>query len=230
MTDGTPASIAANRVDVREYGDKANITWMYQALINLLGTPLNVIPLPAAYPGATNSIVWWTTTNMQTMSYAFLAAGIETSWSMISRSAIHRTFTASGQHCTQNVVDPNVFILRISETGYTFGMIFAIGQMIAVALAIGGCVPWIISRVPISPAVRLACDGTYFVMMLGRKLATANTDNLRSSMETDLIWQQLDTIVRVGESKKTTDDPDFGSIVIERPKMVSDFSWTKIYV
>jgi hypothetical protein len=76
MTDGTPASIAADIVTVLEvYPEKANITWITTSLLHLLGSPIAAINLPSTYPGSTNPMLWWTTPNMEVVAAAFVESG-----------------------------------------------------------------------------------------------------------------------------------------------------------
>lgn len=59
MTDGTPASIAANIVTMIEKKGIANMTWVAQSLRNILGGDISSFPMPSTYPGAMNPLLWW---------------------------------------------------------------------------------------------------------------------------------------------------------------------------
>lgn len=232
MSDGVHPSVAPNIVTVREVLQPANMTWLHAALVNIMGESLTATALPGTYPGSVNPLMWWTTTNMQSLSYPLLSTGFETTWAIILRSALQRTFSSTAQFCVQNIIHPTDVILTINQTGFTFGLIFVVGQLVMIFISFLAVLPWMISSTPLSPAIRLACDGTYFLMMLGKRFASnaANHASLQSSLDRDLIWQQLDVTVRIGESRDTVDDPDLGTIAIETPKLVSEFSWSKIYV
>lgn len=50
-TDGTPASIAAEKVRLLEEGDQADISWLYNASVNLFGATTSYHYLPPHWPG-----------------------------------------------------------------------------------------------------------------------------------------------------------------------------------
>ena len=153
MTDGTSASIAAKKIAVRSIGDSANMTWVSQALSNILGGNSTAFPMPPTYPGSVNPLLWWATPNIEVVNSAQLEPGLETMWSIILRSAIMRTFSTRGQHCTQSIISDSKLVLKMSTIGVTIGLIFLGGQILVLLIAILGFMPWIFSTLPIGPAV-----------------------------------------------------------------------------
>ena len=53
---------------------------------------------------------------------------------------------------------------------------------------------------------------------------------LSSNVETGLVWGRLDVVLRVGESTMTADDPERGVLVMDRPRLVTDLSYSKLYI
>ena len=231
MTDGVPSSLALKRSSVISQGSTGNITWVKNALEKLLDGPVATIKMPKMVPGCENPLMWWATTNMQFLSYPWLGGGIETAFGILLRAGMQRTFKGRATNCVEVISDHASFLLRIQETGYTILKFFAVAHLLLSILGFLAAVPWFISRVPISPGVRLMGSRTYFLMMIGKRIAVgANADGLWSNMESAAIWPILDAVLRIGESKKTADDPDIGIIVLDKPKLVSELSWGKSYL
>jgi hypothetical protein len=229
ITDGTPASVAIAYVENRETLGKADIEWMYKALDNFLGGKINTFVLPETIPGLVNPMLWWATPNMIKVSPSLLEAGMETTMAMIMRPAIQRTYSTQGEMCTQNVIDDTKSVFFISGFGFTFGLIFCITEIVINLICIGMAVPWFLKKNPIGPAIRLASDKNYFMIMLASRLGaqTINGTSLTGTITT--IWPKMDIFLRVGESIGTKDDVEFGMITIDRPKMVTDFVSSKSY-
>jgi hypothetical protein len=73
MTDGTTASIAANKVEVVELTGTGNMTWVYESIkIFFEGKTTFSIAMPPTFPGAVNPLLYWTTTNLQGVTSAFV--------------------------------------------------------------------------------------------------------------------------------------------------------------
>jgi hypothetical protein len=53
----------------------ANITWITVALRTIFGGKYAFVNMPPVYPGAVNSLLWWTTGNMQVSNPSFFEAG-----------------------------------------------------------------------------------------------------------------------------------------------------------
>jgi hypothetical protein len=229
ITDGTPASIAIAYVEVREILGKADMSWLYAALENYLGGQVSTFILPETIPGIINPMLWWATPNMIQVSPSLLEAGFETTIAMILRPSIQRSYSVRGSLCTQNIINPNASVFFISSFGLTFGLIFTIIEILINLLCIVMAVPWFMKKNPIGPAIKLASDKNYFTLMMASKLGTQLISGVMMTANVSTIWPKMDVFMRVGESIRTKDDPEFGQITIDKPKMVTDFVVSKTY-
>jgi hypothetical protein len=228
MTDGTPASIATKAVRIREIGQPANMTWMFLGLQSMLGTE-GAIRLPPTFPGAVNPLLWWTTPNMQVVSAPFLEAGIETTFAMLSKGAVQRIFASSGQSCSQSIFSPSSVLLKATDTGFVAGLIFCVGQLLLNLISLLGFLPWMLSKNPISPAVRLVTDQNYFTVMISKLDSSHIINTIKPNCDKDYIWPRMDCILRLGEKISTKEDPDQGDITLDRPKFVYHLENGKVY-
>ncbi|KAJ3312306.1 Protein tyrosine phosphatase type IVA 1 [Boothiomyces sp. JEL0838] len=225
-TDGSPASIAAVNAHILNVGDTANITWIYQSLVNILEGETSFYLLPQTYNGAVNPLMWWTTTNMIAVDPAILEPGIETMIGILLRSGVFRSFSSKGYSCPQSVVNPDYLIIYISDFGYGMGVAFVIIELFILIMCIIAFIPWLRATKPLGPGIRIAHDRTYFTVMVNS--AAVQAFGITPMLETDVMWNKFDFIVRVGESKKTKDDPEFGQILVDVPKFVSAFQNGKL--
>jgi hypothetical protein len=77
ISDGSYQSIApAFFTQAEDAPIKANITWITIALRQTFGGHYSFVNLPPVYPGAVNSLLWWTTGNMQVSNPSFFEAGM----------------------------------------------------------------------------------------------------------------------------------------------------------
>ncbi|KAJ3255334.1 hypothetical protein HK103_006357 [Boothiomyces macroporosus] len=226
-TDGSPASIAAVNAHILNVGDTANITWIYQSLVNILEGETSFYLLPQTYNGAVNPLMWWTTTNMIAVDPAILEPGIETMIGILLRSGVFRSFSSKGYSCPQSVINPDYLIIYISDFGYGMGIAFVIIELFILIMCIIAFIPWLRATKPLGPGIRIAHDRTYFTVMVNS--AAVQAFGITPMLETDVMWNKFDFIVRVGESKKTKDDPEFGQILVDVPKFVSAFQNGKLY-
>ncbi len=228
MTDGTPASIALQRVDVRETLDAGDISWISSSLQYYAGGNLATIPLKQAFPGATPSALWWTTANMQKVLPENLDAGLETTYAMMNRAAMQRGLTTDAERCIQNVEVTTQSTVHITFIGYVFGVIFCIGMLATNVFGFLLASPWFFAEAPMYPAIRLVSDPTYFSFMTIEhyKKCAGGLTQAEDMME---LWPKLDKTVRVGESINTTEDPEYGKIVIDEPSKVTAFILDKQY-
>ncbi|KAJ3320154.1 hypothetical protein HDV06_005631 [Boothiomyces sp. JEL0866] len=226
-TDGSPASIAAVNAQILDIGEPANITWLYQSLVNILEGETSYFLLPQTYNGAVNPLMWWTTTNMIAVDPAILEPGIETMIGILLRSAVFRSFASKGYLCPQSVVNPDYLIIYISDFGYGMGIAFVVIELVILTLCIVAFIPWLRATKPLGPGVRIAHDRTYFTVMVNS--AAVQAFGITPMLDTDVMWNKFDFVVRVGESKKTRDDPEFGQIMVDVPKFVSPFQNGKMY-
>lgn len=52
---------------------------------------------------------------------------------------------------------------------------------------------------------------------------------MSSNIDQALMWPRLDLVLRIGESVLTSEDPERGILVLEKPKMVTALSFEKTY-
>ncbi|KAJ2996341.1 hypothetical protein HDV02_006605 [Globomyces sp. JEL0801] len=227
MTDGTPASISIKSSDVVESLEPANMSRLYNALHYMYGGKITSQILPSTFPSAINPLMWWTTTNTQTISPPLLSAGMETLHSILLRSSILRYFSIKGTKCESRVISENSVTLRIGPSGYIFGLFFAGTDIFLAFLSIAMAVPWLFSSRLISPAVRIATNRLYFQLMV------CSNPNLYGGFVTSFdmldFWVKLDLMGKVGESKDTIDDEEYGKIALNKPKLVRPFQTGKLY-
>ncbi|KAJ3272046.1 hypothetical protein HDV01_005998 [Terramyces sp. JEL0728] len=227
MTDGSPASIAPKNVEILSTGGSSVISWLFTAYTSILEGVQTSTVLPETVKGSINPLLWWSTTNMQSVNPALLSAGVESMFAILGRAGVQRTYTHTSSRCSQSIIDYNSIVLRMGETGYSLGLIFFGLQLAMVVLAFLGTIPWLLCKHPIYPGIRIVTDHVFFMVMINSTLASLFGVN--ATMDSPLIWTKFDFVVRVGEAIKTRDDPDLGQIILDRPKFVSHFSKGKSY-
>jgi hypothetical protein len=168
MTDGTPASIAAKKVELESIISDANITWLGIAYRNILGGEYSASLLPSLTPGTINSVLWWTSTRRFDIHPALLEFGMEGAFSIIARSAIHRSFSATGSICSRSMLNESFAKMKIAYFGFICGVLFVTTQIIICIACLLCYIPWIISKNPLGPAVRAASDLFYFENLICR--------------------------------------------------------------
>jgi hypothetical protein len=90
--------------------------------------------------------------------------------------------------------------------------------------------PWFMSEHPIHPAIRLASESVYFSFMVVGHLTPSVSAGVSFAQNVMEVWPKLDNFVRVGEAIHTKEDPEFGKIAIDKPKMVTNFLKGKQYM
>ena len=212
MTDGTPASIAQENVKIREIGEPANIDWVYSAMVSILGNQTADYELASTVPGVVNPLMYWTTSDLLSINPSLFEYGLETTFTILLRAGMQRTFNHQGNKCTRNVVLPQDSSLTIQKYGLQTVQAMLSLQLIFTAIAIIAFLPWLLAESPIGPAVRAVHESIYFTALLADSNFSENIRNLCNA-PTFAIWQGLDTIVRVGEAVETVDE-DVGRYVI----------------
>ena len=148
---------------------------------------------------------------------------------MLIKVGITRTYSVTGAQCTQNLEDNAKTTLNVSQNGFTIGMIFVCSELFLAIVSILGCIPWFVYKDPIIPAIRLVSDRTYFNIMLCKNSTGNLLRMIGSTADRTDIWPKLDMEVRVGENIQTVSDQDTGEIIVDKPKLVTQLSWTKCY-
>jgi hypothetical protein len=214
-TDGTTASIALVKSEIMQEIPDQTIT--YNALGQAFKTifqPGTQYPLVSTVPGMINSLLYWTSRELASISPTLLEAGMETTLSMILRSGIQRVFDSRGSSCNQYTDVPGMAM--VSLTPWSLIAVFLTGsiQLVVSIMALMLASTWYFCKSPISPAIRIIRDPTYFTTML-----TDSPFNIylqgANNAQNHVIWQALDTVVRVGESLEPLDE-FVGQIKLER--------------
>ncbi|KAI8914365.1 hypothetical protein EDD86DRAFT_216586 [Gorgonomyces haynaldii] len=229
MTDGTPASIAIASVSVREVLGDADNSWIYQALVNFFGGSITATELPATYPGSVNPMLWWMTSNMQGISSASLGAGMETFFAIAMRGAIQRSYSYTSTLCGHNIVMANMIYISVTDSGYALGITFLALECLICLISLCMAVLWLISTRPIFPSIRITRDIVYYHMMVCEPADKGILPFLPPSSLTVEGWPLLDVNLKFGESIKSAEDPDVGTIALDKPKMVTYFQRGKLY-
>jgi hypothetical protein len=228
MTDGSSGSVAPERVQIREQLEPYDIAWLEHGFKTLFGDT-GYVRLPPTFPGSINPLLWWTSSNMQSVSPSSLEKGIETTFAILSKLAIQRTYRTGGDLCSQNRIALNITKLHTTIDGLMYGIIFACIQFIANIAALAGFIPWFLSKTPVFPAYRLFTDNFYFALMMSKPHLSGLMGPISLNDNRDAIWNSIDTTLRMGEAILTVEDPETGELTLDRPKMVAAISVNKIY-
>ena len=102
------------------------------------------------------------TENMQAVSSGLLETGMETLTALILRASIQRSYTVSGSTCVQTISDPASVTIKLSNFGFSLGLIWVIIQFLVVILGFMMYIPWMISEFPMLPAIQIANDNLLF--------------------------------------------------------------------
>ena len=218
MTDGTPASIAQENAKLRYLTGGADLSWVASGITNILGGDLTYYEMTPTVPGMINPLLYWCTSNLQSINPTLLDAGLETTFTMLLRAAIQRSYNTKGAKCTRNVVIESSSKLTIYPYGATTVVVAMSIQLLLSFIAAMAFIPWFLSESPAGPGIRAVREAIYFTALL----ADSNfSENIRSlcNAPTFAIWQGLDVVVRVGEAVETVDE-DMGRITMDKPKMV----------
>ena len=220
MTDGTTASIAPRYVQVRDTSTPADIsTWLYTALITILGGSSSSVAMPSTIPSVMNPLWWWTTPNLISTDPSLVEGGIETLFSVLLRAGIQRTYNTEGESCVLNVQVEGSSVAIIQVYGFQISM-FLLGIQLIICF---GCliayIPWLLSDNLISPGVRVVTETANTMTMMSQSKVVLAIMETISYDSVDIIWKKLDTIVRVGEPVGNNDDV-VGRLCLDKPKLV----------
>ncbi|KAI8914363.1 hypothetical protein EDD86DRAFT_199167 [Gorgonomyces haynaldii] len=230
MTDGTPASVAINSVTIDEVHEAANMSWVLASLQNALGGDISAVRMPKSYPGAMNPMLWWATSNMQSINAAYLNSGLETTFAMILRVGMIRTLNTEAHLCPQTLIEQNAIIISLHETQAAITWVFVSSLMILWVFALILSLPFMFSQHPIKPAIRFVKDPIYFRIMIAPVLESGLIKGgFQPLMDSADMWPRMDIVLRLGESLATKDDPEQGQIVLGKPKIVTNLTKGKLY-
>jgi hypothetical protein len=229
MTDGTPASIAAKEVWIRNITGEGNMTWVYEALVNILNIRDKVesevaqplvgnITLPQTVAGITNPLLWWTTPNLIMVDLSLLEAGLETTFTILLRAGMQRTFSTKGDVCVKNVAVGGASVVTMTPDGIKIVCVIIGFHLLVCLIAIGAYVPWLINEDPILPCIRVLKDNIYFSTLLNSSSINTGFYELCNA-PSHAMWQAIDLIARIGETIQTVSE-EIGHICMDKPKLV----------
>jgi hypothetical protein len=229
MSDGRSNLAVPKKVSIKSEGSSISIEPMYRGFLSLMEERSTLL-LPSLYPGALNPLVGYSSPNMQALSPALLEAGMESTFSVISKLVIQRTYRTKGVMCQQSVFSETDVHINISSLGFITGMLFAVIELSFTLFSVGFYYFWLVAEYPIYPAILLVESSIYFTAMLGKsRFVKGLEEGVFKSISAE-IWYQLDSTARIGESIYTLEDPDYGDIILDKPKLVSHLTKTKSYL
>ena len=130
MTDGTTASIAQKFSFIRTVGEPADLKeWAYAALRSMLGDGVQKFAVPTQVPGALATLLWWTSTDLMCIDPALVEAGLETTFTLLFRAGIQRSYNTDGATCTRNIIDESKTILYMKDYGVSSALAALIIQV-----------------------------------------------------------------------------------------------------
>ncbi|KAI9356213.1 hypothetical protein DFJ73DRAFT_623214 [Zopfochytrium polystomum] len=228
-TDGSVSSIAPNHVYLDEFIELADMQGLGFAFNALVEGPVSYFRLPALVPGSINPLLWWATPNLNNIDRALLDAGVETMYSVLFKAAIQRTYQSNAMQCPRmNVVLSHISTIHMGKEGLIVAMGLLGAQLLVALMAAAAFILWFTSPNPIGPAVRATTEYIYLLTLLAPTQMTVGLGELGNA-ETYSIWQELDVIVRIGESIHTLDN-QVGQLVIDKPSMVRPIQNGRKYI
>ncbi|KAI8621022.1 hypothetical protein BC830DRAFT_1058694 [Chytriomyces sp. MP71] len=229
-TDGTTASIALVASDI--YGNSTNSRSAItsQDIRNALAA---ILPPSAPYelvpniPGLGNALMWWMSTDLRAFDPTLLPQGMETMYAVILRAGIQRTFNTFGSSCLREVFRNDATTVSFNTRGTL--TVYVIGglQLLISAFSFLLASVWFFSPSPLGPAIRIVTQPMYFISLLCESPFWFNLQGTGNA-QSHVMWQQLDTIARIGESLDTLDEP-IGRLRIDRPRLVKSLANGRIY-
>lgn len=222
MTDGTPASIAAEAVFIRKLHENlTDFNAPHFALKTILGGQISSFEMFATIPGVMNPLLWWTTPNLLATDPALLDAGLETTFTMLIRAGMQRTYDIKGSTCVKNVADEGKSKLTMRDYGVTVSTVILAYQLACSCIAVLCFIPWLFVSDPIGPSVRILKEEIYFNTLVHTSSINSGFWELCNAPQ-HMIWQALDIIMRVGETIQTTAE-DVGHVACDKPKLIANF-------
>jgi hypothetical protein len=180
--------------------------------------------------GSVNPLLWMAAEDMREPTPSLIDAGMESAIALMIRLAMQRSYTVSGGTCVQVIEDLTTVTMTLDGYGLATGLIWVIFQLIINFAVLLAYIPWWLQKHPILPAIQVARDPIILSLLFSKSsVATSKMKQMHSAIEEFLIWPKFDITARVGESIATSEDPERGVIVLERPKMVADLSYDKVY-
>ncbi|KAJ3218779.1 hypothetical protein HDU67_004027 [Dinochytrium kinnereticum] len=220
LTDGTTASIALVNSEFIQLEEvqTAQMSSIATALSGMMEQG-QVYSTPSITPGMMNTLMYWTSSNLISVDPSLYDAGIETHVAILLRAAIQRFFQTRGSSCPRRVDSVDTAFVSFEAWSSYSVLIGAVVQLIFSLFALGlGCT-WLLLKNPITPGLRALSDPSYFLTLLSDSTFTTNLVGTANAQE-HVLWQNLDVVVKIGESVDTTGEP-VGRIRMDTVKMYS---------
>jgi len=64
MSDGSHSTVTQRNATINDLGKRADMSWLYAAISNMLDGVESTFPLPATIPGLLNPLMWWATSGL----------------------------------------------------------------------------------------------------------------------------------------------------------------------
>jgi hypothetical protein len=216
-TDGTTASIALVNSEVYDTlpADQQTLTNTALAVaFRTIFTPGTHYPLVSTVPGMISALLYWTSRELASISPTLLEPGVETFVAILLRAGMQRAFDTQGSSCNQYVNVPTAAFVSLTPWGIVSVLLAGAIQLVVTIVALGLACTWYLLQNPIGPAVRILRDPVYFTTLLGDSPFNSFLQGTNNAPN-HVVWQALDTLVRVGESLEPLDD-FVGQIKLER--------------
>ncbi|KAI8609527.1 hypothetical protein BC830DRAFT_1069800 [Chytriomyces sp. MP71] len=215
LTDGTTASIALVNSVIQDIQPVTTISTpaVNQALNYVWPTGLPH-PLVSNVAGMLNALLYWCSSDLVAVDPTLIEPGFETLYSMILRAGFQRSFDSKGATCTRIISRTDETVVYLTQWGSACIYAAAGIQIFLSLVALMAACYWYITIVPLGPAIRVVKQPTYFMSLFCESPFATNLIGTGNA-QVHVIWQAVDTVVRIGESFETLEEP-IGRIKMER--------------
>lgn len=150
---------------------------------------------------------------------------------LLIRAAMQRSYTVVGTNCPENVEDLEHVTLTISSAAYSLGVAWVSCQFFINALLLLCCLPYLFVHDPILPAINAAKDDVVFTLYAAKsQTAGRKMKSYKSNFKETDGWKKMELVLRIGENILTADDPERGTVVMDKPEYVTNFADGKLYL
>jgi len=233
MTDGTPASIAVDRVD-RIVGPDgidgypASLDRLAHGLNAVMNGPVSSYNLPITFPGSLPPLLYWTSPNLISPDRGIFDGGVETFYAILFKAAIQRTFPLEGGICSRTNLNKDISTsLTLGTLGKQLLYIQIVSQLVVCFYCLGVFILWARESRPIGPGIKLMDSVAYFLVLLNCSPTSEGLSDFANS-EVFEIWHHLDHKQRVGEDLSSVEE-ETGQITLDVPGRVLFFNQERRY-
>jgi hypothetical protein len=226
--DGFSSTSIAQKVTVEREESAADMAWFFQGFQWFFGDRITAIEVPQGR-NMINPLLWWATSTEQDISPSLIEEGLETMFAIQSKTVMQRTFLTKGTSCRQIVTLLDEVTSRLTPTGAWILTSFCIGQGAVQLICICIGIAWILEKEVSFPAVELVKYPSAIMGYLQSNNLLPRIEELGGNHEEGTFWPRMDITLRLAECISTIDDPERGKLVLDKPKLVSAISRTKIF-